>query len=199
MRSVFSLPLCTLALTLLAGCNQSLDQKQLEKAISDKLKADKYPITSVTCPAAQPVKKDDKFTCTAKFEGDTTVPIEVKQTGEGNVEWEAKGILLVADFTQIVDKKTKEGDPKAVITCPSKTPVIVVKKDLTLNCSLKNESGTSDFVVTFKDDKGDWEHKFKDAAPAGTAAPAATGEPTAAPAATGEPAPGGEPTAAPAE
>ena len=157
MRSLVALPLCALAMSFFAGCNPTLDQKALEGAISAKLKDGKYPLTSVSCPAAQPIKKDDTFACTAKFEGDTTATIDVKQDGTGNVEWDAKGILLVADFAKMVDKKTKESDPKAEVSCPG--TVIVVKKDVTLKCSVKSEGGSQDYVVTFTDDKGAWDAK----------------------------------------
>lgn len=152
----FSRSLCGLAVMFI-GCNPMLDGKKLEESISTKLKADKYPLTSVSCPADQPIAKDATLVCTAKFEGDVAVSVDVKQTGEGNVEWDAKGILLVADFVKVVDKKTKEADPKAEVTCPDNKPVIVVKKDVTLGCSVKTESGTQQYRIVFKDDKGDWD------------------------------------------
>lgn len=67
-------------------------------------------------------------------------------------------IFLVADFTKIVDKKTKEGDPSAEVSCSGK-PVIVVKKDVTLKCAVKTAAGSSDYLVTFSDDKGAWDAK----------------------------------------
>ncbi len=179
----FSRSVCGLAVMFL-GCNPVLDGKKLEEAISSKLKADKYPLTSVSCPADQPMQKDATLVCTAKFEGDVTVSVDVKQTGEGNVEWDAKGILLVADFVKVVDKKTKEADPKAEVTCPGNKPVIVVKKDVTLACSVKSEGGTQQYQITFKDDKGDWDAKVV----GGAAAPAAEKQATA---------PEGAPSAAP--
>src|SRR5689334_17213003 len=86
-RMRISLVLAAMALSLTTGCNPSLDGKKLEEAISKKLKDDKYPVASVTCPAAEPIKKDATLVCEAKFEGDTSVSVDVKQTGEGNVEW----------------------------------------------------------------------------------------------------------------
>jgi hypothetical protein len=144
--------------SLIVGCNPALDGKKLEEAISKKLKDDKYPVASVTCPASQPIQKDATLVCEAKFDGDTSVSIDVKQTGEGNVEWDAKGVLLVADFAKIVDKKTKESDPSAEVSCSGK-PVIVVKKDVTLKCAVKTAAGSSDYVITFSDDKGAWDAK----------------------------------------
>ncbi len=153
-----SLVLAAVALSLSTGCNPTLDSKKLEEAISKKLKDDKYPLASVSCPAGQPIKKDATLVCEAKFEGDTSVSVDVKQTGEGNVEWDAKGILLVAEFTKVVDKKTKESDPSAEVSCSGK-PVIVVKKDVMLKCAVKTAAGSSDYVITFSDDKGAWDAK----------------------------------------
>lgn len=175
-----------LAALALVGCTQMLDGKKLEETISAKLKGDKYPVSSVSCPADQPVKKDATFTCKVKFEGDLTVDVNIKQAGEGNVEWEAKGILLVSDFAKSVDKTVKGGSPTAEVTCPTDKPVIVVKKDATLKCSVKIDGVAADYLVTFKDDKGEWSGKA-----AGGDAPAAAPEkPAAAPtaAASAEPA-----------
>jgi len=153
-----SIVVAAVAFSLSTGCNPTLDSKKLEEVISKKLKDDKYPVASVTCPAGQPIKKDASLVCEAKFEGDTSVSVDVKQTGEGNVEWDAKGILLVAEFAKVVDKKTKEADPSAEVSCSGK-PVIVVKKDVTLKCALKSAAGSEDYVITFTDDKGAWDAK----------------------------------------
>jgi hypothetical protein len=167
------LSVAALAVSVVA-CSPKLDAKKLEDRISTSLKGDGLPVTRVTCPPAEPVQKGATFQCEVGFEDDTTAALDVLQNGDGNVEWKKNRILLLSDFVKTVEKKTREKDATAAITCPGK-PVVIVKKDLALTCSLKAATGSADYVITFTDDDGAWTAKStneKDAAPAKQAEPA---------------------------
>ena len=81
------------SLVALDGCKNQLDNKKLEGAITDGLKAKGVALKSVSCPSDRQAKSGDKFTCDAVTDGGDKLVVNVEQTDDqGNVNWKVDNL-----------------------------------------------------------------------------------------------------------
>ena len=82
------LGLATAAL-LVAGCQTTLNDENLETAISSWIVERGGEQAVVTCPDDRPVQQGDTFPCVATFGDGSTATFQVTQTDNtGNVSWQ---------------------------------------------------------------------------------------------------------------
>jgi hypothetical protein len=97
----------------LAACKNKLDNKKLETAISDGMKAQSVPAKSVTCPGDREAKKGDTFDCEAVTEAGDKVKVKIEQTDDqGNVNWKIDAPPKAKDEAKPKDDEKKDEEKK---------------------------------------------------------------------------------------
>ena len=82
-----------IAALAVVSCKNNIDNKKLETAITDGLKAKSVTLKSVTCPDDRPAKAGDKFDCEAVTSDGDKLAVKVEQTDDqGNVNWKVDSL-----------------------------------------------------------------------------------------------------------
>jgi hypothetical protein len=152
LRTVAWMTLLGLLGGTLTACNQIIDAKKVEDAISTGLKEQiGVEVKSVTCPEDRPIKAQDQFTCDvevddANFDGLEFVVNVTQEDDEGNISWEAEGLLsLDAIEKQVTDGIAQQLEVEVTTECGPAYKV--AKKGERFECKASDSSGVSKTIL----------------------------------------------------
>ena len=140
-----------LGLALVAGCEKTLETKNIQTKIESEVKSRSWPMKSVSCPPKVKAKKGDKFTCTVELEDGQTVTMGVVQQDEvGNCNIDSASTViplagLLDDFKKQLNVDT--------IDCPKKAVIFPPGTETKLKCKVTRATATGELTLSV-DDKG---------------------------------------------
>jgi hypothetical protein len=152
LRTAAWIALLGLLAGIMTACNQIIDDQKVEDAISDGLKKQIGVDTkSITCPEDRPIKAQDKFTCDVEvddstFDGSKFVVNVTQKDDEGNVEWNAEGLLSL----DAIEKQVTEGIAQQLqveVKTECGPAYKVAKKGDRFECQASDSSGVSKAVA----------------------------------------------------
>lgn len=156
-----SIALVIVLASLMTGCGgkdePTLAPKRVEQEIQNGVSTDLGISLDVECPAGQPLKKGDRFTCFASSADTDDLKIEVRQVNNrGSVRWDAKILATERYETNISQYIQQQRKIKVDVTCPDAVP-IKVDGDFVCEARDPKTGETRDIDVTQKDDEGNIE------------------------------------------
>jgi len=150
------------AAPLLAGCNKTFDNKEMEGSIQKDVSKQGLNLASVSCPPGQPMKEGTKFQCTCTDKKGTQGAIDVLvPNSSGRFEWQLKNKFMRMNIVgdSLEANLGKKLNAVVDVVCPEEN--ILIKKGVSFSCDVKVGAKTEQITLTAKaDDGSDWDEKI---------------------------------------